>query len=538
MEKIMDYGRNGDPYKALLYINRCLELNARWNYTLCSNDGLLKIQKAAQQAIDRDNNSRTNNANSSNNNQSSSNSYNQSSNSTYTTNITESNEEWKKAFMAHVEAAYSTYNIKNYSEAKDQIKRAWDLYKQYNLSLTAEERTYANTITDKLSNIEDKTDVVVTRNDIFNCYVSLAKEQIDKKKYAEARSSLNTAFNAYKNNNLSLSQAEINEYNRLNQKLEQIEKGQSVNNSASTIVEESNHNTAQDSDEQNPFEMLPKQHQQFILEIRQADSLRTKANSIKNNNTEVTRLQNECDEIAHKAELTKLEYLKSFSNVEHFCNNQIKKGENVATTYYYLGWLYSNKAHLISNERYHNAENHESYFVLGDEERALLSKSLNYYEKAYELDNTNNDLYNNMIGVRQLLGLDEYNPTFTISPTDVVKKYPDFQELEDDKIVIKKVIISDNQTIVEISNINKDKNGSYYSWMTISPDTYITINGQNYKLTKAEGIGISPEKTYFYHADQTKVFALYFPAIPKDTETMDLIEPGDSDWKFYGIKLK
>jgi hypothetical protein len=31
---------------------------------------------------------------------------------------------------------------------------------------------------------------------------------------------------------------------------------------------------------------------------------------------------------------------------------------------------------------------------------------------------------------------------------------------------------------------------------------------------------------------------LIFPAIPKGTTSLDLVEPGDSEWKFYGVSLK
>lgn len=146
-------------------------------------------------------------------------------------------------------------------------------------------------------------------------------------------------------------------------------------------------------------------------------------------------------------------------------------------------------------------------------------------------------LYPDQSSVQARLNNAEYKPTYTITSSDVVKKYPDFKELEDDNIVIKKVIIQDNQTIVEFSLTNKKKDG-YFQWITIDKNTYISVNGKQYYLTKTEGIGINPEKTYFNSLGEQKEFALYFPPIPKTTTKMDLIEPGDSDWKFYNIMLK
>ena len=135
-------------------------------------------------------------------------------------------------------------------------------------------------------------------------------------------------------------------------------------------------------------------------------------------------------------------------------------------------------------------------------------KSQSYSETAYNLDNKNTHSLQSMIYIRRFLGLDEYNPTYSISQTDVVVRYPSFKDLKDDHIVIKKVIIQNNQTIVELSNKNKIGN-SYFLWMTINKGTYICVNGQKYYLKGTEGIGINPKKTYFYSEGQAKDFALY-----------------------------
>lgn len=73
-------------------------------------------------------------------------------------------------------------------------------------------------------------------------------------------------------------------------------------------------------------------------------------------------------------------------------------------------------------------------------------------------------------------------------------------------------------------------------WCNISPHTYIKVNGLQYNMTYAKGIKIVPEKTYLSYGEKL-YFTLYFPAIPNNATEMDLIEPGDSNWKWYGIDI-
>ena len=74
-------------------------------------------------------------------------------------------------------------------------------------------------------------------------------------------------------------------------------------------------------------------------------------------------------------------------------------------------------------------------------------------------------------------------------------------------------------------------------WVMISPNTYIvTGNGNKLKITKALGIPFAPRKQN-YNTLTTIEFSLVFPALPNGTTQFDLIEPGDSDWRFYNIKI-
>ena len=107
--------------------------------------------------------------------------------------------------------------------------------------------------------------------------------------------------------------------------------------------------------------------------------------------------------------------------------------------------------------------------------------------------------------------------------------------LEDDKNYtitrISRVIINDEHTIIELSLKN-------YVWCQIDPKSYIIANGKKYTLIDAEGIAFAPQKTYPLHRGDYINCKLYFPPIPKNITSIDLIEGPYSRWKFYGIKIK
>ena len=117
----------------------------------------------------------------------------------------------------------------------------------------------------------------------------------------------------------------------------------------------------------------------------------------------------------------------------------------------------------------------------------------------------------------------------------VERPYVDFARSENTRIC--KVTITDKETIIDMSD-NNETRGGYAQWMCIDRNTVIVVDGQEYKLKKAEGIAIAPDKTYFSKNGETKTFRLYFPPIPKGTTSLNLLEPGESDWQFFGISLK
>lgn len=100
------------------------------------------------------------------------------------------------------------------------------------------------------------------------------------------------------------------------------------------------------------------------------------------------------------------------------------------------------------------------------------------------------------------------------------------------------VSIQTNQTILTLSDNNQASDGDFYEWISLDKNSYIVADGQKYTLKKAIGIALSPDKTYFSYAGESKTFSLYFPPIPDNTTSIDFVENEDSEWKLYGIQLK
>ena len=141
---------------------------------------------------------------------------------------------------------------------------------------------------------------------------------------------------------------------------------------------------------------------------------------------------------------------------------------------------------------------------------------------------TNNDdtLYNN-----------GYSSRYTQSNGNISITDPSVRSATSSTTRIKNVTITDTETIIEFIGNNNSMTG-YYTWITISPDSYIVVNGQRYRMKSADGIGVDPAKTYFNAPNTNYSFTLHFPAIPKTATSLDFIESDERDWKFYGVRLK
>lgn len=95
--------------------------------------------------------------------------------------------------------------------------------------------------------------------------------------------------------------------------------------------------------------------------------------------------------------------------------------------------------------------------------------------------------------------------------------------------------VTERYTAIYMSWTNtKFTNGIY----RIDGNSYILDpkTGRKYALIKTDNCPIAPGKISL-ELNKTTEFTLYFEPIPADATLIDLIEPGDSVWKFYGIEL-
>lgn len=117
-----------------------------------------------------------------------------------------------------------------------------------------------------------------------------------------------------------------------------------------------------------------------------------------------------------------------------------------------------------------------------------------------------------------------------------VVEAPYVDKQRNETVHIDRVTITDNETIVECSFMFPPATGEE-GWISIHPETHIDTNSQQYTIVKTDGIAFLPNHTALA-ANEIAHFTLIFPAIPKGTTSFSLIEPGDSNWQFYGISLK
>lgn len=111
---------------------------------------------------------------------------------------------------------------------------------------------------------------------------------------------------------------------------------------------------------------------------------------------------------------------------------------------------------------------------------------------------------------------------------------PSVSSTKTESTKIKKVILSKDFTAIEIYFKPSLGQNTYYQHCNIDQNTFIIANDRQYFMTSANNIKTAPDKTYFIN-DLT--FTLYFPPIPENASSIDLIET-PSTWKWYGIQLK
>jgi hypothetical protein len=108
-------------------------------------------------------------------------------------------------------------------------------------------------------------------------------------------------------------------------------------------------------------------------------------------------------------------------------------------------------------------------------------------------------------------------------------------------INIVRILINDEETRIDFvyqKNLKETLKQSFQ----ISPDCYIKISTEDtkYKLLRADNIALAPYKNIHYAKHVLFAFSLFFPAVPKNAQRIDVIESEAKDKKyfnFYGVNL-
>ena len=112
-------------------------------------------------------------------------------------------------------------------------------------------------------------------------------------------------------------------------------------------------------------------------------------------------------------------------------------------------------------------------------------------------------------------------------------------------VTIEKIEIERDKTVVYFSFCDRTPKHRplYDKGLAINGDVFIRdcATGKRVKFVKADGISIYPEYTDFAHNKggyDVLVYSLTFDALPLETETIDIIEPGAEGFNFYGVDVR
>jgi len=112
-------------------------------------------------------------------------------------------------------------------------------------------------------------------------------------------------------------------------------------------------------------------------------------------------------------------------------------------------------------------------------------------------------------------------------------------------VTIEKIEIERDKTVVYFSFCDRTPKHRplYDKGLAINGDVFIRdcATGKRVKFVKADGISIYPEYTDFAHNKggyDVLVYSLTFEALPLETETIDIVEPGAEGFNFYGVDVR
>lgn len=111
--------------------------------------------------------------------------------------------------------------------------------------------------------------------------------------------------------------------------------------------------------------------------------------------------------------------------------------------------------------------------------------------------------------------------------------YPKFNSsnANPSNIAITKIIKTRNETIIDFVAYN-----SGYGWFSISPNTYIEYQKQQYKVRTAGNIVLGEKNDITNYSAWE--FRLVFPAIPSNADYINISEGEPSGWKWNGVYVK
>ena len=143
------------------------------------------------------------------------------------------------------------------------------------------------------------------------------------------------------------------------------------------------------------------------------------------------------------------------------------------------------------------------------------------------------------IALIEIKKIDVSKLDFSKEPESRMVKKPTVTRNRSEKysLTLDAVELADDCTILYFTS-ETDQNAQSYG---IFEGTYIRDGktGEKYPLIATENCSIVEINGYgsYYQNGKTR-FKLYFPKLPDSTSQIDFIEPDESDWKLYGIKLK
>lgn len=112
-------------------------------------------------------------------------------------------------------------------------------------------------------------------------------------------------------------------------------------------------------------------------------------------------------------------------------------------------------------------------------------------------------------------------------------------------VTIEKIEVERDKTVVYFSFCDRTPKHRplYDKGLAINGDVFIRdcATGKRVKFVKADGISIYPEYTDFAHNKggyDVLVYSLTFEALPLETETIDIVEPGAEGFNFYGVDVR